>query len=306
WSDAEEMPGIASLNLGDYAEVTSLSCGSAGNCTVGGYYSSVSGEADFNHAAFVDDETDGTWQPAQQVRGTAVTPPNAQVSSVSCVSASYCAASGSDPDGGFVITRSTLQQTTTALTLSAATVTYGDEQTERVSVRVSPHTSGSPTGTVTVKHGSATVCTITLASAAGSCAVPATKLGAGKPTVTAVYEGNSDFGPSSSAAKTLTVAKATSKASLTLSAAKVTYGHEGSEHLSVQVTPRYSGAPGGTVKVKSGSSTVCVITLKSGKGSCRLTAKKLKAGTYHLVASYGGNADFTGGNSGAKTLTVVK
>ena len=124
--------------------------------------------------------------------------------------------------------------------------------------------------------------------------------------MTAVYEGNSDFGPSSSAAKTLTVAKATSKASLTLSAAKVTYGHEGSEHLSVQVTPRYSGAPGGTVKVKSGSSTVCVITLKSGKGSCGLTAKKLKAGTYHLVASYGGNADFTGGNSGAKTLTVAK
>jgi hypothetical protein len=306
WTDAEEMPGIASLNLGDYAEVTSMSCGSAGNCTVGGYYSSVSGEADFDHAAFVADETDGTWQSAQQVQGTAVTPPSAQVSSVSCPSASYCAASGSYPDGGFVVTRSTLQQTSTAVTLSAATVTYGDEQAEHVSVQVTPETSGSPTGTVTVKHSGATVCTITLAAAAGSCVVPATRLSAGKVTVTAVYEGNSDFGASSSAAKSLTVSKASSKASLTLSAPKVTYGHEGSEHLSVEVKPRYSGTPGGTVKVKSGRNTVCVITLKSGKGSCVLAAKKLKAGTYHLVASYGGNADFAGANSGARTLTVAK
>jgi hypothetical protein len=32
----------------------------------------------------------------------------------------------------------------------------------------------------------------------------------------------------------------------------------------------------------------------SGKGSCGLTAKKLKAGTYHIVATYGGSLEFVG------------
>jgi hypothetical protein len=37
-----------------------------------------------------------------------------------------------------------------------------------------------------------------------------------------------------------------------------------------------------------------------------LPAKKLRAGTYHLIAAYGGNADFAESISGARTLTVRK
>ena len=48
-----------------------------------------------------------------------------------------------------------------------------------------------------------------------------------------------------------------------------------------------------------------MITLKSAKGSCALSAHQLKAGTYHLVASYPGSADFGKSAATAKTLTVV-
>ena len=54
---------------------------------------------------------------------------------------------------------------------------------------------------------------------------------------------------------------------LTLSAAKVTYGHERSERLTVKVTGQYAGTPGGKVTVKSGKTTVCTITLTAGKAA---------------------------------------
>jgi hypothetical protein len=37
-----------------------------------------------------------------------------------------------------------------------------------------------------------------------------------------------------------------------------------------------------------------------------LSAKKLNAGTYHLVATYGGSSNFKGSTSTRETLTVVK
>ena len=38
WGEAIEVPGLAALNKDGYAEVTSVSCASAGNCAAGGYY----------------------------------------------------------------------------------------------------------------------------------------------------------------------------------------------------------------------------------------------------------------------------
>jgi hypothetical protein len=96
--------------------------------------------------------------------------------------------------------------------------------------------------------------------------------------------------------------------SLTLSAARITFGHERAEHLTVQVTPRTGGVPSGSVTIKahSGSRTValCTIRLAHGKGGCRLTASKLRRGSYHLVASYGGDIHYSGSASRSRPLTV--
>ena len=55
----------------------------------------------------------------------------------------------------------------------------------------------------------------------------------------------------------------------------------------------------------SGAVSVCVIRLVSGVGSCRLTSKKLKPGTYHLVARYPGNPNYLASASPNQTLTVT-
>ena len=110
-----------------------------------------------------------------------------------------------------------------------------------------------------------------------------------------------------SPAQTFTVGRATSKTTLKLSAAKVTYGDEQVEHLSVTVTPQYPGTtPTGKVTIKASTTSLCVVKLKSGKVSCTLSAKRLKTGTYHLVASYGGSTNFKGSTSAKETLTVAK
>jgi hypothetical protein len=94
--------------------------------------------------------------------------------------------------------------------------------------------------------------------------------------------------------------------SLTLSAAKIRFGHEQAERISVKVTPRTGGTPGGKVTVKAGSAALCVVTLAHGKGSCSLAARKLRPGSYRVTARYGGSQTYAGSASGTKTLTIAK
>jgi len=108
WQAAVEVPGTAALNAGGNAQVNSVSCRSAGNCSVGGFYSDVAG----HEQAFVASEVAGTWQAAVEVPGTAALNAggHAQVNSVSCGSAGNCSAGGvySDSSGhrqGFIANR---------------------------------------------------------------------------------------------------------------------------------------------------------------------------------------------------------
>jgi len=92
WGQAKEVPGTAALNTGGDAEVLSVFCGSAGNCTAGGFYRG----ADEHAQAFVAGEVNGVWGQAKEVPGTAAlnTGGFAEISSVFCASAGNCSAGG--------------------------------------------------------------------------------------------------------------------------------------------------------------------------------------------------------------------
>ena len=193
----------------------------------------------------------------------------------------------------------------TVLRLSTAKVIYGHEQAERLSVTVTPEFAGTPTGHVAVKRGKTTLCEITLSSDKGSCTLAPTRLGPGTYDLGASYGGDGNFGVSGDSAGTaVLVSKATSSTALKLSASRVTYGHEQDERLSVKVSPEFRGTPSGSIRVKMGATTLCEITLSSGKGSCTLAPTKLGAGTYHLGATYEGSSDFRGSLSALETLTI--
>ena len=353
WGPAVEVPGSAALNKGGFAELSSVSCPTAGNCSAGGSYAASNAATQ----PLVVTEKNGTWGKAIEVPGSATlnTGKNMVVTDLSCVSPGKCSATGdfhtslhsegiwvASQKGGawgqagtipglsglatggqaevnglpcatsgscglvgdyitmtgsqqpFVVSGSIDAPTATTMALSAASVVYGREQVERVSVNVDDVFGSVPGGTVAIKAGNTVACTITLKSRKGSCTLPAAKFGPGHIRVAAFYGGGISFQTSQSFTQTITVTKATTKTALALSKSSVTFGKEQAERLSVAVAPRFGGTPAGT------------ITLRSGKGSCALTAKEFKPGTYQLTASYPGKGGFTGSASAPRTLKVAR
>jgi hypothetical protein len=96
WGKAEEVPGIAALNRGGDAKISSVSCAGPGTCSAGGEYTDGSGHLQ----AFVVDQVRGRWGTAQGVPGTAALNQDgyAYIGSLSCTWAGNCSAGGSYRD----------------------------------------------------------------------------------------------------------------------------------------------------------------------------------------------------------------
>jgi hypothetical protein len=95
WHAALEVPGTAALNKA-FAQVSSVSCASAGNCSAGGWYTDSSDLVQ----PFVVSEVNGGWHNAVKVPGIATLNRggDAVINSVSCASAGTCSAVGSYTD----------------------------------------------------------------------------------------------------------------------------------------------------------------------------------------------------------------
>jgi hypothetical protein len=105
----------------------------------------------------------------------------------------------------------------TALSLSSSTVTYGNEQVEKFSVKVSAGTpgTGAPTGYVVVESRTKILCSIYLDRdyryrdyryrEMNSCSPAANALARGPYEIVAHYSGDKNFKPSTSSRETLTV-----------------------------------------------------------------------------------------------------
>jgi hypothetical protein len=197
------------------------------------------------------------------------------------------------------------EPTTTSLALPAATIASDQQGGALLTYQVTATTSGTPTGSVTVTAGSTPICSSVLTNGTGTCALATGQLSPGAYQLTATYNADSDFGGSASDPQALTITKASATTTLTLSAAKATFGHEQAERLSVQVTATGSSSPTGQVAIKAGSTSICAISLAGGQGSCTLAATKLRPGTYHLTATYSGDVTYAGSTSGSKVLAVA-
>jgi hypothetical protein len=95
WDQGQELPGIAALNVDDWATVTQLSCASPGNCSAIGTYR----DANFMTQVFVAGETNGTWGTARPLPGfialnTASSAWQDTSATISCAAVGDCAATG--------------------------------------------------------------------------------------------------------------------------------------------------------------------------------------------------------------------
>lgn len=207
------------------------------------------------------------------------------------------------PAGRLTVSRA---RSHTSLQLSAGSVVYGNEKSLTMKVTVAPQFTGTPTGKVRITAGQITLCTVQLSGGTSTC-FPAspTVLGAGKAVLVASYPGDPGFN-SSAADAMLTVRRATSRTTLTLSAASVKYGHEMSVKITAAVAPQFSGSPAGNVIITAGKATLCTVRLASATHTCSLPSQRaLNPGRHMLTASYRGSTEFAP-SSAAKTLTVTR
>jgi hypothetical protein len=118
------------------------------------------------------------------------------------------------------------QPTTTRLALSpSATVVVDNEQAETFSATVTPATSGTPTGTVSVSTGSTPLCSFFLDNGTGSCHLTAaSELSPGIYPLTATYTGDGTFAGSTDTSQTLTVTKIPTVTDLVMSADTIAVG----------------------------------------------------------------------------------
>jgi hypothetical protein len=93
WTDAQEVPGTDTLNVGGAAGVNSVSCPAGGTCAAGGSYTDSS---KFSQA-FVTNENGGKWSNAAEVPGTAALNAGGDAATVSV----SCAAPGDCDAGGY-------------------------------------------------------------------------------------------------------------------------------------------------------------------------------------------------------------
>ena len=184
--------------------------------------------------------------------------------------------------------------TTTAAVTSNPFVT-GQSVTFNYTVTVSTPGSGTPTGTVTVSDGTQS-CSGSVAT--GSCSIAFNS--PGERTVVGTYAGDANFAQSASAGVAYSVEAASTTTTLTGSTANPSVtGEAVTFSYTVTANAPGSGTPTGAVTVSDGTQS-CTGTVAAGGCSIGFTS----AGGRTVTATYAGDGNYNGSNSGGVTHTV--
>jgi hypothetical protein len=198
--------------------------------------------------------------------------------------------------------QSQVSATSTALTSSANPSVFG--QLVTFTATVTPASgSGTPTGTVSFNDGALTLATATLSS--GQASFATSLLSVGSHSITAVYNGDSNFTGSTSVALTQTVNMAPTTTALTSSPSPSVFGQSVTFTAAVSVVAPGAGTPTGTVTFNDGSTALATVMLTSS-GTATFSTSSLAVNSHSITAVYSGDSNFTGSTSAALTQAVNK
>jgi beta-glucanase (GH16 family) len=220
-------------------------------------------------------------------------------------------------------TNTLLEKTTTGLSLSKTSVTYGAETSETFTVTVTGQSGdGYPEGTTTVYNSSTKLCSQTLVekstnSATGTCSLTAIELPAGSYSdVFATYTPNTTSSSrtgyvytasTSTPATRLSVTNDTTTTKVSESPTNVTHGDESAAVFTVTVTTHNGEAvPNGNVVTVKVSTATCTVTLNAGTGTCTIANSALPIGSYSVSATYAGSANLGRSSGTSATRLTVK
>lgn len=207
-----------------------------------------------------------------------VFPPSISLSLAACLvlaAAMVCTSAGA---------QTTPSETTTTLRSSSNPATAGTPITFTVEVKSG---AGTPAGTVMLKDGGDTLGSVTLAPDGGA-KLEVSTLAVGRHTITATYDGATEFAGSTSTPLTQVVDKAVTTTTVTASPNPGTVGQPVT--IAVRVAGS-GGVPTGTVTFADGAEILGTGRL-GADGSARLTLTRLSSGSHAITAAYGGDGNF--------------
>jgi VCBS repeat-containing protein len=189
--------------------------------------------------------------------------------------------------------------TTTSLGSSLNPSTFGDSVTFTATVTSGV---GTPTGTVSFYEDGNLVGTSSLNGSGQATFSISSLSGDHVHSLTATYNGDSNFATSTSSPLLQTVNRATTTTTLASGTNPSTFGQ--SVTFTATVTGN-GGTPTGTVTFRNGTNTIGATSL-NGSGQAVFGTAGLAAGTHSITAQYGSDGNYLGSTSTALTQTVDK
>ena len=189
--------------------------------------------------------------------------------------------------------------TTTIASASPNPSTYGEPITLTATVSAASQGVGTPTGTVAFYEGTMELGWASL-DGWGNASLTTSLPGAGQYSLTAVYGGDAGFA-GSTAAISQVVGQATSAMMINGSTGCSVYGQPVTFTATVSAASQGTGTPTGQVTFcdQATNTPLGPAATLDGSGNARLTTSGLGVGWHTILASYGGDTDFTGSDSTA-------
>jgi pro-kumamolisin-like protein/Big-like domain-containing protein len=199
---------------------------------------------------------------------------------------------------GWPSTSKTSTATTLAIT-PANPVPVGATVTFTATITPAPPDGETVTFTDTISHTTLGTATTT----AGKAVATSSTIAAGSYTVVASYPGDTTFAASASTGRLLTVGQGTTATTTTLTVAP---GNSVPVGTTVTFTATITPAPpnGETVTFKDSMSSTTLGTGTTTTGKAVFTSTTLAKGSYNVVASYPGDANFSASVSAGQALNV--
>ena len=201
-------------------------------------------------------------------------------------------------DGNFTSGRGSatpaVAQDATSLVLASSPNASVFGQTVSFTATVTPVApgSGTPTGTVDFKEGATDLTPGGITLVGGRATFSTSTLSVGHHTVSASYNGDSNFLAGNSS-RTQTVNRAGTTTALSSSSNTSVSGQTVVFTATVSLHAPGAGTPTGTVDFKEGATDLTPGGVTLSNGHATFSISTLSVGQHTLTASYSGNADFT-------------
>jgi hypothetical protein len=229
-----------------------------------------------------------------------------------------CVASGTDADtdsdsGTWTFTL-TVGRGSSSTTLSAApsSVSFGGEGKEKFTVTVTGTGGILPTGTVTITDGAITLCSAsafarkTADVVSATCRLSDLELTAGSYSVKAFYSGNDRYNASTSMPASFAVDRDAVTIKVSESQTTVSVGDESQAVFTASLTTSNGESdPNGETVIVDLGTTSCIVTLSNDTGTCTIGNSALRAGSYAVLASFGGDLNLASSTATSSTPLLV-